>query len=107
MARAKYDPLESAKIGSDGQKPKAPAPTFKDVDVSDVDIEVTPPARPVPAKPTKRVPRYRVMANCRFSHDGQIIDVKADTIIDAAGYGGEAGVAKLLVQGLKLEMVQD
>ena len=107
MARAKYDPLEAAKIGADGEKPKPPATSFKDVDVSDL-VEVVLPPRPVPPPTVSaRHPRYRVTEPGRVSFDGQICRMEIGTVLDSAGYGGEAGIARLRTQGIKLELVKD
>lgn len=104
MARAKYDPLEAAKIGADGEKPKDPPSSFKnqDLDISDVTVDEAPPVK-VANRPH---PKYRVVATGRVSLDGQICTIPKDTVLDSAGYGGEAGIARLVAQGLKLEMVQ-
>jgi hypothetical protein len=130
MSRTKYDPLEAAKIGADGEKPKAPAPTFTppaptparvdvssskakpvEIDISDVEEEVTPPSRPAPTPPAPmRVvpvnPRYRILEAGRVSWDGQIFTLAKGSIIDSGGYGGEPGISRLRAQGVKLEPVQ-
>lgn len=103
MARTKYDPLEAAKIGSDS-KPSSPTPSFSkadDLDVSDVEIESAPQPRPA----VSASPKYRVLVAGRVSLDGQICTMPKDSVLDSAGYGGEAGIEKLRSQGLKLELV--
>lgn len=106
MARMKYDPLEAAKIGADGEKPRAPAPSFKsqDVDVPDIGILVAPPPPPMKHRPH---PRYLVLEPGRVSLDGQICSIAKGTVLDSAGYGGSEGIERLRKMGLKLEQVQD
>lgn len=102
MAKAKYDPLEAAKIGADGEKAKDP-PSFKnqDIDVSDVEVS----APPAPRVTHKPCPKYRVTKAGRVSLDGQICTLAKDAVIDSAGYGGEAGIARIVAQGVELEVV--
>ncbi len=106
MAKTKYDPLEAAKIGADGEKAKDP-PAFKNPDLDLSDVEATPPATPRAKLAHKPHPKFRVTAPGRVSVSGQICDMKKGDVIDSAGYGGEAGVEKLVNQGLKLELIQD
>jgi len=96
--KAKYDPLESAKLGPDvaAAKPTAKAPPGpQDVDVSDLD-------EPVPVQGSRR-PRYRLLADKRASLAGQLIDYKAGRVFDSAGYD----IDQLKRQGLELELVRE
>jgi hypothetical protein len=117
--KAKFDPLEAAKLSSDGFKetpaatapvtspaPKAPstpaaAPTAKGVPSPSV---ASPPAAVAP--PPKKV-KYRVLEAKRVSCSGQLIKMLPGRVIDPAGYGGEAGIAKLRGQGLKLDRFEE
>jgi hypothetical protein len=116
---AKYDPLEAAKIGVEDDTPRvAPyvPPSQRAVALAAamaataVDVEETespkPPGSATPLVPiVSPRPRYRVVEAKRISVSGQIVKMLPGRIIDSAGYGGEAGIQRLVDQGLKLEPV--
>jgi len=104
MARAKYDPLEAAKIGADGERPQSPpSEMFRAPEpVEDLPAPVVRTKFAVPM----RAPKYRVLELSRISIDGQICIFRKGDIVDSAGYGAEKGIARLISQGLKVERVQ-
>jgi hypothetical protein len=51
-------------------------------------------------------PKYRVTANCGASFFGQAIKLRKDDVIDSAGYGGVAGIARLIDSGAKIEEIK-
>jgi hypothetical protein len=120
---AKYDPLEAAKIGVEDDTPRvAPyvPPSQRAVALAaamaaaavEVDVDVEEPEAPPPAVSATPLvpivpprPRYRVVEAKRISVSGQIVKMLTGRILDSAGYGGEAGIQRLVDQGLKLEPV--
>lgn len=97
--KAKYDPLEAAKLGTDSAAPAASAPITtpqpspakaKDFDVSDV-------------KPAARRPRFRLLKDKRVSIRGQMCDWKAGRIVDSAGYD----IDNVKSQGAELELIEE
>lgn len=115
MARAKYDPLEAAKIGVLGEKPRTPDPVqpvaSETLDSQAFKSEETTKDE-APVIKTKQVlvcraPRYRILDQIRISIDGNLCTFRKGDIIDSAGYGAEQGIARLQRQGLKVEQVKD
>jgi len=106
--KAKFDPLEAAKVTE--AKNKADEATQQQTDWT------APPAPPVakPAgKPAVKAPvvapkgprkLYRVKADKLVAFGGgYTAKLKAGTVLDPAGYGGAAGIEKLIAGGLQLE----
>jgi hypothetical protein len=94
--RAKYDPLESAKLGTDAPPAAKAAQGRREPDDLDED-EASPSEAPA------RRPRYRVVKAKRVSIRGNVCDFKEDRILDSAGYDIES----LKAQGLSLELVEE
>lgn len=107
MTRAKYDPLEAAKIGTDmpgNPAPPEPQPVFSPPPAPPAPkpkVEKTRAADPVPA-PAPR-PRYKLLADKRCSIRGTMCDFKAGRVFDSAGYD----IDMLRKQGCELELVKE
>ena len=92
-AKAKFDPLEAAKLGTDAPAPP-PAP-----------VAPVPQPAPAAAKPAGAPagrPKYVVTAPARVSVRGAVVDFKVGRVIDSAGYD----VEMLRAHGVKLERVE-
>lgn len=119
--KAKYDPLEAAKLGTEKPAaPKAATPTKpeppkeappKKVDSTAIEEFETPPGKArkgtgekeaTPAPPTAK-PKYRLLKDKRVSIRGMICDFKAGRVFDAAGYD----IDNLRAQGLELELIKE
>lgn len=99
QGKAKYDPLEAAKLGTDAPAQQQ-APTFETPKAQAA-------AAPAPAVPAADLPpprpRYRLMESKRASVRGQICDFKAGRVFDSAGYD----IDNLKAQGLQLELIKE
>lgn len=111
--RAKYDPLEAAKLAAEGgpAAPKTQAPAAKEAAApSEVKTPSSAPTAPMApataAAPSKKI-KYRVVQDKRVSVSGMLCDWKAGRVIDPAGYGGDAGIQRLKDQGLILEQIEE
>ena len=104
----KFDPIEEAKRIAEGKKPEpAPAP------VDTAAPAGAPAGAAAPAKVTKYEPKleppkkkYRVLEPARMVWQGSTIQFKKHDELDPAGYGGEAGIAKLRENGLELKEIE-
>lgn len=110
MSKAKFDPLEAAKLSSDGFKETPAAPATSDKSA------VAPAAAKAPSPSSVASPpaavalpkvKYRVLEAKRISVSGQLVDMLAGRVIDPAGYGGQAGIDRLTSQGLKLDRFEE
>jgi hypothetical protein len=103
MSKAKYDPLEAAKVAPDGGKVTKSDKTFVDAPPPPPTASEAPkPPDQEPPAPVAPRPRYRVLEARRVSVNGQSVVMAAGRVLDSAGYGGDAGIARLVSQGLKL-----
>lgn len=96
--KAKYDPLEAAKLVDPATGP-TPDPAFK----APASLATTepPPLPPPPGPSPHKV--YRLTADKRASIRGQIIDFKAGREFSTAGYD----IDNLKSQGLQLELIKE
>jgi hypothetical protein len=99
MARAKYDPLEASKIGTDEPPQKPPA----DFQTAAADRPPVPPSQGAGAPAPARRPKFRVVKDARVSIRGQLCVWKAGRILDSAGYD----IEHLRATGTELEVVQE
>lgn len=112
--KAKYDPLEAAKLGTDKPAPKPPvkveAPPKKVDSTAIEEFETPAPGVPrkgtgekEPAAPPPPKPKYRLLKDKRVSIRGMICDFKAGRVFDSAGYD----IDNLKAQGLELELIKE
>lgn len=94
-SKAKYDPLEAAKLGTDNPRPEQPPAAPKGPE-DDVEADLDEPA------PQKRA-RYKVKVAKRVSIRGQLCNFAVGRVIDSAGYN----VDQLVGQGLELELIKE
>ncbi len=94
-SKAKYDPLEAAKLGTDNPKPEQPPAPAKVAD-DDVESDLDAPTAP-------RRARYTVKVARRVSIRGQLCNFAAGRIVDSAGYN----IDQLVGQGLELELIKE
>ncbi len=109
MSKAKFDPLEAAKIPVVGDVP-APAvapPVAPTAPTPAPEVAAAPRSKTPVVPPPVACKKYRVVATTRFSSQGQLTTLHAGAILDAAGYGGEPGIARMIADGIKLEAVED
>lgn len=99
MAKAKYDPLEAAKLGTDAPSTPGESPF---VTAASPPPPPKAPSPPAPDQPTSR-PKYRLLESKRVSVRGQLCDFKAGRIFDSAGYD----IENLKSQGLQLELIKE
>lgn len=101
MSKAKYDPLEAAKVAPDGGKVTKPDKAFEDAPPLPSPPLAAPRApESVAAIPVR--PKFVVTETCKVSVNGQVVTMEKGRVLDSAGYGGDAGIARLVAQGLKL-----
>lgn len=105
MSKAKYDPLEAAKLTAENTAaPKTPAPAT--VAASSSPASSSPPSTPMAtANEAALSPKrtlYRVKEARQVSVRGQLVKMQAGRMIDPAGYD----VDKLAAQGLVMEPVE-
>jgi hypothetical protein len=106
MPKAKFDPLENAKVTDQtmAQDDAALAKSEWSQPAAEPDSDLEPPEAPaLPTEPPAPKVLFEVTADQRISlGGGQVHLFKVGTILDAAGYGGEEGIEKL---GLKLRRI--
>ncbi len=96
--KAKYDPLEAAKLGT--TPPPATSPEFTTPKAeAKFDVTDAPATAPVAAPR----PKYRLVEDKLTSIRGLVCSFKAGRIFDSAGYN----IEELEAKGLKLELVKE
>jgi len=100
MSKAKYDPLEAAKVpvAGDVPEPKEDAPPAPKPAIDQRK------AQAASAAPAAKI--YRVLEFKKLGIWGQLVYLNVGDELSEAGYGGPDGIAKLVAQGVKLELVR-
>lgn len=96
--KAKYDPLEAAKLG--GEKPPAPPAEFT-TPKAEAAAKAT--ASAADAAPPPKPKLYRLVEDKTTSIRGLVCNFKAGRVFSEQGYD----IAELMSKGLKLEIVKE
>lgn len=62
---------------------------------------------PAPARKDRRATRYRVRTGKHISWSGSMTFLAEGSVVDASGYGGAAGISRLLDQGVVLDPIDE
>lgn len=110
MSKTKHDPLEAAKVTDKTQKVDDANLAREDWSPPKPDetaLEVMPVAASAPAEPPAKKKLYKLTVGRTLSAGGYTGFFKAGSIFDPGGYGGEAGIQRMIDSGVQLEAFEE
>lgn len=118
MSQAKFDPVEAAKVEAPASK-KTIRKMMDSVEVAPAQEPSKPiaqapmaskpavePPKPSPEMMSGKMTKFRVKTSKMISWYGSMTTLSAGSIVDWSGYGGPAGIARLVEQGVELEPIE-